>query len=228
MRKEIYVTLAIFLFCGSLHGQPNTIIVPGGTKIIEKFPPEVRYLYPQFVEGEIILRNGLFSSALLNYNMLRDEIEFIQDSDTLIIARKENLRYVIIENDTFSYMRGYARLIFDQTLRVYSRDRFYLKEILRRGAMGMVNRTAAIGSYSDFESGGVPYFLVVPDDLVYRREVAYFIATSRGTLEPFKRRNILRLFRNQRSEILKYIKTNNVNFDAHEDIIKFAEFLSKL
>ena len=163
--------------------------------------------------------------------MLRDEIEFLQGNDTLMIGRKRDLKYVIAENDTFVYMSGYTKLIYDQKLKIYCKDRFYLKEILKKGAMGKIERTAGTGSFSDFEQNGNRYDIVVPEDMVFRREVAYFIATPRGTLEPFKRNNILLLFSNNRyhrAEINRYIKDNKINFDKQADVIKLAEYLSTL
>ena len=94
--------------------------------------------------------------------------------------------------------------------------------------MGAVNRSAAIGSFSDAEYRGLPYNLVVPEDYVYKREVSYYIATPRGTLEPFKKNNILLLFRIHTTEINRFIKANKINFDKQEDVIKLAGFLSTL
>ena len=228
-REIISVMVAMFLFCGCLCGQYKSIIVPAGTKIIESFPPSERYFYPQFMEGKLVLNNGLSSTGLINYNMLLDDMEVIQDdNDTLTILKKRELQYVIVENDTFIYMQGYAKHIYGQKLKIYCKDRIYLKEILKKGAMGTVNRSAAIGSFSDFEDFGVPYQLVAPEDMVFKREVSYHIATSRGTLESFKKKNILKLFSSQKSEIKKYLKANKINFEKQEDVIEFAEFLSTL
>jgi hypothetical protein len=228
MKKNVCVIIAMLLLGGCLYGQYKSIIVPAGTKIIDNFPPPVRYMYPEFVEGEVILNNGLSSVCMVNYNMLRDEIEFLQENDTLIIGRKRELKYVIAESDTFIYMPGYIKLIYNQKLKVYCRDRFYLKEILKKGAMGAVNRSAGIGSFSDFEQQTIRYDLVVPEDYVYKREVAYYIATSKGTYEPIKKNNILKLFSYHKADIQKYLKTNKTNFEKQDDIIKLAEFLSTL
>jgi len=218
----------MFLFGGCLYGQYRNIIVPAGTKVSENFPPALRYMYPQFVQGQVVLNNNQASSAMINYNMLLDEIEFLQGNDTLIIGRKRDLKYVIVESDTFVYMSGYTKLIYDQKLKIYCRDRFYLKEILKKGAMGTVNRSAVIESIRDIEQQTIVYNLVTTDDMVYRREVTYFIATPRGTLEPFKRNNILMLFRSHRAEINRFIKANKINFEKQEDVIKLAGFLSTL
>ena len=232
MKKQIYLVITMLLLGGCLYGQYQSITVRAGTKIIDNFPPSVRYMYPQFVEGQVVLNNNQISTSMLNYNLLRDEIDFIQENDTVTIVRKRDLKYVIAESDTFVYMpAGYMKLIYVQKLKIYCQDRFYLKEILKRGAMGAVNRSAAIGSFSDAEYRGLPYDLVVQEDYVYKREIAYYIATPSGALEPFKKTNVLNLFsynKFHKAEIQKYLKTNNINLEKQDDVIKLAEYLSTL
>ena len=232
MKRKISVIITMLLLGGCLYGQYQSITVRAGTKIINSFPPEVRYMYPQFVEGQVVLNNNQISTAMINYNLLRDEIDFIQDNDTVTIVRKRDLKYVITESDTFVYMpAGYMKLIYDQKLKVYCKDKINLKDILKRDGMGAVNRSAGISSFGDNEYRGLPYDLVVQEDYVYKREVAYYIATPSGALEPFKKTNVLNLFsynKFHKAEIQKYLKINKINFEKQEDVIKLAEYLSAL
>jgi len=236
MKRDISVIVVLFLFWGCIYSQnKNTIIAPAGTKIIESFPPSVRYMYPQFVEGKVVLNSGQSSTCIVNYNMLHDEMEFIQDNDTVTIIRKRELKYVIADIDTFIYtpgymknVPGYMKHIYGQKLKVYCKDKINLKDILKRGAMGSINRTAAIGSFSDFEHGNIPYNLVVPEDYVFKREIAYYIATSSGAFEPIKKRNILKLFSFHKSDVKKYLKANKINFEKEDDVMKLAKFLETL
>ena len=235
MKRDISLTIALLVFCGCLYGQYKPITVPAGTKIIESFPPSVRYMYPQFVEGEVVLNNGQSSLCMVNYNIFHDEMEFIQNNDTVTISRKRELKYVIADVDTFIYtpgymknVPGYMKHIYGQTLKVYCKDKINLKEILKRGAMGAVNRSAAIASYSYVDDFIIPYTFVVPEDYVFRREIAYYIATSSGAFEPIKKRNILKLFSFHKGEVKKYLKANKINFEKEEDVIKLAKFLETL
>ena len=228
MKRNICVIVAIFIFCGCLCGQHKSITVPAGTKISESFPPSVRYLYPEFLAGQIVLNNGISSPCMINYNMFFDDMEILQDNDTVRILRKRDMKYAIIENDTFIYVQGYMKHIHGQSLKVYCKDRIYLKDVLKVGAMGVVNRTGAISSYGSIDEMGMSYDLVVPEDHVFRREISYHIATSRGTYELFKRQNILKMFPRNKGEIRRYIRANKINFGKQEDVIKLTEFLLKL
>ena len=223
-----FAIIAMFLFCGCLYGQYENIIVRAGTKIIDNFPPAMRYLYPQFVEGQIVLRNNQSSACMINYNMLQDEMELIHGNDTLTFVKKRDLKYIIADNDTFTYNSGYVKHIYGQELKVYCKDKINFKDILKKGAMGVVSRTAAIESLGSMDAQSVSYNLVSPDDMVFRREVAYYITTSNGTFEQFKKQNILNLFSNHKAEVQKYLKDNKINFQKQEDIIKLAGYLTTL
>ena len=220
--------IAMFLFCGCLYGQYESIVAPAGTKIIDNFPPAIRYLYPQFAEGQIVLRNNQSLACMINYNMLQDEMEFIQDNDTLAFVRKRDLKYIITENDTFTYNSGYVKFICGQEVKVYCKEKINLKDILKKGAMGVVNRSAAIESCGSMDSQTISYDLAASEDMVFKREVSYYITTSSGVLEQFKKQNVLKQFSNHKAEIQKYLKSNKINFQKHEDVIKFAEYLSAL
>jgi hypothetical protein len=94
MRKVLTIIPGAFILLSSLQAQYyKRITLEAGTKVADKFPPFVRYLYPEFVDGKVIMKNGAVNNARLNYNLLLGEIEFIQDSDTLVIARKKRCIY---------------------------------------------------------------------------------------------------------------------------------------
>lgn len=229
MKKSGLVLLAIVLLFSSLNAQYYKVItVPPGTKIIEKFPPSVRYLYPQFSEGKVFNMAGAENKFMLNYNLLTKEIEFIQGKDSLAIAKKKDIDMVVIEQDTFIYRGEYLKRIHGGNLVVLERDAINLKEVVRNGAMGQPNRTSNVDAYSS-----IPYmtnlYLVNPDaSMEFRRELQFYILTTQGEMVEIRKKTVLELYPSNESEIQKYLKTNKVKFEEREDIKKFADFLSKL
>ena len=112
MKIKLSIVVAMLLISSSMQAQYyKRITVEAGTKVADKFPPSVRYLYPQFVDGKVFMKNGAVNNAMLNYNLLLGEIEFIQDRDTLVIARKKDVYIVTAAPDTFYYKNSYLKLI---------------------------------------------------------------------------------------------------------------------
>ena len=229
MKKTIGIITAAFLIFSSVQAQYyKRITVEAGTKVADKFPPAVRYLYPQFADGQVFMKTGAVNEARLNYNLLLGEIEFLQGTDTLVIARKKDVYLVTVDRDTFLYKNSYLKQIHSGALKVYLRDKIELKDIVKKGAMGSSNRTTSVGSYSSLPLDGKLYELVPADDMEFQRTVEFFILTSSGELVEFRKKNVLTLYPAMEDEIQKYLKSNKVNFESQEDIVRFAGFLAGL
>ena len=229
MKKRSFVFIAIALLFTSLNAQfYKVIVVPSGTRVIDKFPPSVRYMNPQFTAGKVFTVAGAENIMNLNYNLLTKEIEFIQGKDTLAIAKKKDINMVVISQDTFVYRNEYLKRLHSGKLVVLERDAINLKEIVKNGAMGQPNRTSNVDAYS-----AIPYmtnlYVVNPDaNMEFRRELQFYILTEKGDMVEIRKKYVLELYPEKESEIQKYLKANKVKFEDREDIKKFADFLSKL
>jgi hypothetical protein len=229
MKKAITIICsALFLFSCLSAQNYKLIKVEAGTKVIDKFPYSVRYLYPQFNDGLIYMKTGVTNSSKFNYNLLLGEIEFIQDKDTLIFSRKKDINILTVAQDTFIYRNGYLKLIHSGSVKVCLKDKIKLIDIVKKGAMGTPNRTSSVDSYSSLPLDGKIYDIINADDMEFRRTVEFYILTPAGDLIDFRKKNVLELYPQKEAEIQKYLKTNKVNFEKQEDLLKFADFLSTL
>jgi len=229
MKKALTTIVAALSLISCLSAQNYQIItVPAGTKVIDQFPFKTRYLYPQFTDGQVIMKAGAVSPASLNYNLLLGEIEFIQDKDTLILSKKKDVSLITVAQDTFIYRNGYLKLIHSGTVKVCLKDKIKLKDIVKKGAMGAPNRTSSIDSYSSIPLDGRLYDLTNADDMEFQRTLEYYILNSSGDLIDFRKKNVIELYPQKEAEIQKYLKSNKVNFDKQADLLRFADFLSTL
>jgi len=229
MKKSLTITVAILFIFSCIQGQYyKAVTVEAGTSVTEKFPFEVRYLYPQFNDGAVSMRNGVASSYKLNYNLLLGEMEFISNSDTLLISRKKDLNFLAVAQDTFIYRSGYLKMIHSGTVKVLVRDKFKLTDIVKKGAMGAPNRNSAIDSYTAIPTDKQLLTLVPSEDLVFRRTLEFYIMTGDGDLVEFKKKNVMELYPRNENEIQKFLKTNKINFEEQTDILKLADFLTTL
>jgi hypothetical protein len=221
MKKTISTICAALILFSCLQAQYyKTITVKAGTKIIEKFPPSVRYQYQQFTDGQVFM--------ILNYNMLLGEIEFLQSSDTMIMSKKKDLSYITVALDTFIYRNGYLQVIHSGKVKVCLRDKIKLKEVVKIGAMGQPNRNSSVDSYNSISLQGNFQQLIPTEDYVFQRTLEFYIMTSSGELIEFRKKNVLELYPDKEKEIQKYLKSDKVNFEEKSDIIRFADFLASL
>lgn len=200
------------------------VIVKAGTKIIDYFPLNERYLYPEFVQGEVVFNNGKSNNLLLNYNILFGEIEFIQSEDTLYISKKKDIRFVVAQ-DTFFYDGGYIEVISGGEIKVGLKQYIKLKDILKKGAFGTTSRGASIDTYNSMAANGISYDLVPNEDMELQKTLEYYISIPSTGFIQFNKKNVIQLFPQKSDDIKSYIKSNKVDFDSRDDLLKFADFI---
>lgn len=225
--KKILTIISAFLFINiCLFCQDNELIkVKAGKRVADYFPVSVRYRYPDFKDGRIILKNGNFSSARLNYNLLLGEMEYIQSRDTLFINNTKNINSVVIAADTFFYDNGYIELISSGPFRVGLIQIIKLRDIERKGAMGATNRNSTIDAYNSVPLDGNIYGIVPNEDWVFQKKEEYFLSDPSGVFVQFSKRNVMQIFPQKKDAVEEYLKSNKIKFNSRDDLLKLAEFL---
>jgi hypothetical protein len=229
MKRTIFITYSILFISISLLAQKNeSVTVKAGTRVIDYFPAAERYLYPNFTEGKITLKDGRTNTCRFNLNFLSGEMEFIQSKDTLIIAVKKDLYTIVIAKDTFYYENKFMQLIRSGKLRVFINQRIGMKDILKKGAMGSINRTSASDSYGYMDNGKQTYNLKIDEDMVFQKNTEYYFSFSGETILQFNRKNITKILPRKEETIKDFLKSNMINFESKEDLFRLAAFVSNL
>jgi hypothetical protein len=228
--KKLISTLAILLIIiSALNAQYYKLItVPSGTKIIEKFPPSVRYLYPQFTVGKLYTKSGDMTDNTMNFNLLTGEIELLKNKDTVVFARKKDISLITMAQDTFVYRNEYLQQIHGGKIVVLERDMINLKEMVKKGAMGQPNRSSQVDSFNSMNYKSNMYLINPDEDMEFRRELQFYLLNSGGEMVEIRKKTLPDLFPGKEVDIQKYLKANKINFEMKDDIIKLADFLSGL
>ncbi len=228
MNKIVVFICSVMVLSISLSAQKNELItVKAGTKIMDYFPVQERYRYPDFISGMVLFKNGIYSETWLNYNFLMGEMEFIKSKDTLTIINKKDIRYVVVQ-DTFYYDKGYLELISGGPVRVALKQYFKLKEVLKKDSYGTSSSGSATNSYGSLPVDGSFYKLAANEDMVFQKTLEYYLTTSSSGFVQFNKKNVIQLFPQKGDVIKAYLKSNKVNFDSRDDLIRLAYYLGSL
>lgn len=229
MKIFLFFISSILILNISVSAQNNELItVKAGSKILDNFPVTVRYRYPEFTSGQILFKNGTVNTTRLNYNFLIDKMEFIQSRDTLSLVKKNDIRFIVVAQDTFFYDNCYLEQISGGPVKVGLRQRIKLKEVLKKDSYGTSSSGSSTNSYGMLPSDGNFYKLTANEDLVFQKTMEYYLATSSSGFVQFKKKSVLQLFPQKAAEIQKYLKSNKVDFDSREDLLRLAEYLRNL
>lgn len=158
----------------------------------------------------------------VRYNAALDVMEVIQQSDTLIIDKKNrnytikqnkgNLTYKILENieaegeDKLGY---YVQLTNGKNIKLYRKDRKKFVES-KRAAYGNINKITA--KYKEQKS---EYY------------IEYGTSGSAVKL-PKKKKSLINLFASKESDIKAFIKEKKIKVTKQEGLIKLINFVNSL
>jgi hypothetical protein len=228
MKSSVAFIISILILNISLAAQNGKIvIVKAGTKVQDYYSFGERYLYPAFIPGVVLFKNGKSTNINFNYNILYGEIEFVQAGDTMAITKKKDLMCIAAQ-DTFFYNSGYVELIYEGKLRVGLKQYIKIKDVLKTGAFGTTARSVSVDSYSSVSTKGITYALVPNEDIELEKRLEYFLMPAPGEYMLFTKKNVMQLFPQDEDRIKAYIKSNKVDFDSRDSLLKFAEYLNSL
>lgn len=229
MKKFVFIICSILFLNISLAAQKNKlIVVKAGRNVGDYFPVEERYRFPEFSAGKAVFRSGVFSEARFNYNLLQNEMEFIQTRDTLTIVNKKDVRYIVVSADTFYYDNGYIEIISGGPLKVGMKKYYKLNDVQKTDSYGIASSGSSRESYSGLSTNGNFYKLKATSDMIFQKNIEYYLSPKPGEFIPFRKNSVIKLFPAKESEIKSYLKTNKVDFDSQDDLLKFAGYLNSL
>lgn len=228
--KKIIPLLFFFLFAHYylIAQEYKSVTVKAGTSVKDYFPVSERYLYPNFTNGKVKFKNQIITPSKFNYNLLSGEMEFIQSKDTLFFPSKKEVDLIVVARDTFYYHDAYLQLIRSGSLSVFIRRSMDIKNILKQGAMGTVNRSAASESYDFVLTGHISIDLKPVDDMVLQRKDEYLYSTSADEFMHFNKKNIIRSRPGKENDIRNFLKSNTVDWESRDDLLKLADFVNNL
>lgn len=230
MNKIMLLLSLCTLGAGGALGQTSeTIRVKSG----ETFPENEKYRYAKFTPGFVEYHNGRApSQALLNYNMLLREMQFLNNRDTMSIADTPAIRRIRIGDDEFVYDQnglvmtvlghyGTVTLAVDHSLKLANVD--------KEGGFGMSSGASSIKSYSSYPTNaGTRAKLEVRGDVVYSHQRILTLINKNNLVFPASRKGILKVYPKKKSEIDNYLKDNPIQFGDVADVKKLLEYCQAL
>lgn len=213
--KRIFFLLILSLFFTASYSQKVEVIIS-------------HYLFPQFTEGTILMKDGNINSLSLNFNSLTEEMVFKGNSKVLAIVKGEvelvdtayikGRRFVVV-NDKF------MELLHSRGIELYAEHKCSVIAPGKPGPYGTTSQTSSTTTLSSLYTGGTVYALSLPDGYTTRPYTYYWIKKN-GELTKFTNIKQLQKFYAGKKESYKaYTKENAVKFENQESIVKMVKYL---
>jgi hypothetical protein len=85
-----------------------------------------------------------------------------------------------------------------------------------------------MNSYGSLPTNGNFYKLTANTDLLLQRTLEYYLSDQSGGFVQFTKKNVMQLLPQYEAAIKAYLKSNKVNFEKRDDLIRLADYLKTL
>lgn len=186
-----------------------------------------QFLFPEFIKGEILLKNGQKQYALLNYNTVSEKMTYKQGEQIFDMIDIQKIDTVYLYKSRF-VPRGD---MFYEVL-VKSNTPLYVQHkgtLLPPGKPVGYGGTSQVSSSTYLSSVGLSsgyYNLQLPSDFEVKVDPVFW-TTSNGEMSSFiTEKQFMKLFPEKQAEVKKFVKQYRIKFDRIPDMIRLARFMN--
>lgn len=213
----------------------RTLIIEGETVINDLLDFETQYLEDSFQEGTVFYKDGKRSNGKFNYNLLLNEIHFIdQENETRALVNRRDITHITIGKRVFRYIPkiGYAEeIVRGRAKLLLKRKVIAITETRYTGVYGTTTHSTNVRPVDNFNLfRGTAHRFDADETLTVRIKYSEdFYLENRGKISPFNnvkdaeksvgRRNIRRLN--------EFLRSQGVNFKNLEDLTKVVGWISE-
>ncbi|RYZ30448.1 MAG: hypothetical protein EOO10_02800 [Chitinophagaceae bacterium] len=223
--------MLLFMNVSALRSQDSTLVtIKTGNRIKDVLTTSEVFLYPQYVVGQVVFRDGTRANAMMNYNSLFDQMLFIDPAgDTLALRDEKMIKLIAFQKDTFYYGEGYLRQAGGSAnVRLTERRIWEMADIQKVGSHNRPARTFAVTSYKTITDGfGKTHDLILDEDIVLKKKTYYYLGDVYSHFVAANKKNLLLFFSNRQPQITSYLSQNNVDFHKKDDLEKLIQFMEE-
>lgn len=188
------------------------------------------YIYPEFVEGVVLMKNGRKNEVSINYNAISEEMIFVKGPHKLAIGSTESelIDTVFMEEKKFIRLGGRFVEILHQSniCDLFVEYKCKLDYPGKDVGYGGTSQTAAVDNYSVNYSNGLVYELQLPDNYDTKPYLIYYVKKEGVVNEVTNLRQFMKHFKDKQDLFKDYVKNNNVKFENIEQVVGLVNYLT--
>jgi hypothetical protein len=177
------------------------------------------FVFPEFIEGKVKMKNGTTEDAILNYNMLTEEMIFESDSERLALVKIETIDTIYIRSRKFiPHDKVFYEVLINDTVSLFVRHK---RNVLSSGSpagYGGTTETGAAHSISHLVTSGNIYNLELSSEYHLTDASQFWITLHNSSFRISSERQILKIFPEISGELKQFIIQNHLNIKKQHDL----------
>lgn len=234
MKKRMLLTAICACYTSFLWAQsPNIIRVKNVEDLRKSVSVKDQYRYPNFTTGTIVFFNGTTVDTKLNYNVLLNEMQFLNPrGDTLALANEYTIRNIKIADDTYLYN---PKVGFIEVVNESENVKLGIHPMLiqvRSEKMGGYNQSSGASSITRYKTysdhNGRVQHLDIKGDILLARNENYYLIDKNNTIHLANKASLLKLYSDHKKVLNEYMKEHKTNFNNKEELKALLKYGNEL
>jgi len=191
--------------------------------------PLPHFLFPDFTKGIIKMKDGRTLSAVLDYNMVDEEMVFEQKKVYMVLDKPEEIDTVYLQNRRFIPVeKAFYEVIVKGNVSLYIQHKARYVPVSSSTAYGMKSPTAPLTSVLTVSSGNQMRSVELPDNVTISPATVYWVRTGNKMHKFTTEKQFLKIFSGSEDDLKKFIKESKIDLKTREDLIKLGNYFNEV
>ena len=187
------------------------------------------FLFPRFTKSTIKFKSGNTKTATLNYNIVDQEMVFMQPDAYMVLDNPELIDTVYIDNRKFiPFKKAFYELLLDGHVSLFIQHKINLEIPGTATGYGATSKTLAPSEFKQIYGPRGSVDLRLPDEYKITDDSYYWIRRDMNMEKFSNKRQFLKLFKNKEKKINEFADRNNIDFQKTSDVIRLVDYCKEL
>ena len=186
-------------------------------------------LLPRFTKSIVKMKSGEKKIAILNYNLVDQEMVFMQKDQYWVLDNPHLIDTVYMANRTFiPFEKGFYELAVPGPVTLFIQHKAYAESLGVPTGYGARSQTTGFNYVKTIYGGNGAINLKIPENYKVVDDTEYWIRKD-GVMQKFdNKRQFLKMFADKDKELDQFMSRNKVSFENYQSVIKLVQYCNEI
>jgi hypothetical protein len=188
-----------------------------------------QFLFPNFSNGKVLMRNGDMRELIMNYNSLTEKIVYKQNDKYFDFINQDIADTIfIIDTKFISYSGILYQVLSSERIPCFVHYKGTLLPPGTPAGYGVNSQVSNTKLQTSFNTSSGTYNLELPKDYKVQIDLVYSLIVNDMMLNFSNKREFLKIFPGKADLLNQFIKKNKIMFDNASDVENLAHYLNTI
>jgi hypothetical protein len=186
-------------------------------------------LLPQFTKSIVKMKSGEKKIAVLNYNLVDQEMVFMQNKQYWVLNDPQLIDTIYMANRTFiPFEKGFYELAVLAPVTLFIQHKAYAESLGVPTGYGARSQTTGYNYVKTIYGGNGAINLKMPDNYKIVDDTEYWIRKDGIMQKVDNKRQFLKIFADKEKDLDQFMNKNKVSFENYQSVIKLVQYCNEI